>query len=122
MAYPASLDSFTAKTDSVDDVMAADVNELQTAIVATETELGTDVAGSATDLKTRLAHSINDAGYLEFDQESLLTISSGAITVSQNLHRIETRVALLRTTWTRSTETRMGYSLSCGHRMTITRL
>jgi hypothetical protein len=37
--YPTSLDSYTAKTDGVDDVLAAHVNNLQDAIVAIETKL-----------------------------------------------------------------------------------
>lgn len=90
MSYPASLDDFTAKVNNVDDVMAVDVNELQTAIEAIETELGTDPAGSTTDLKTRLAHSINDAGMLEFDAAGALTIATGAVTVTQNFHKIDT--------------------------------
>lgn len=90
MSYPASLDNFTPKTDSVDNVVANDVNELQTAVEAIETELGTDPAGSATDLKTRLAHSLSDAGMLEFDAATELTISSGAITVTQNYHKVDT--------------------------------
>lgn len=90
MAYPASIDEFTPKTDDVDDVMAADVNELQTAIEAIETELGTDPAGSCTDVTTRLAHSINDAGMLEFDAAANLTIADGAITVTQNFHKVDT--------------------------------
>ena len=90
MAYPASLDSFTANTDGVDDVVAADVNELQTAIVAIETELGTDPAGTATDVKTRLARSLGATGNLQFTATTLLTLSSGAITVAQNFHRLET--------------------------------
>lgn len=39
--FPTSADSYTAKTDLVDNVMAVDVNELQSAIVAIETLLGT---------------------------------------------------------------------------------
>ena len=38
--YPTSLDSYTTKTDGVDDVMAVDVNELQSAIAAIEAKLG----------------------------------------------------------------------------------
>jgi hypothetical protein len=38
--YPTSLDSYTAKTDGVDDVLAAHVNNLQDAIVAIETKIG----------------------------------------------------------------------------------
>lgn len=90
MAYPNTIDSYTANTDNVDDVIAADVNELQTAIVAIETELGTLPKGSAADLKTRLAHSINNAGWLEFDAAAALTISAGAVTVTQNYHTVDT--------------------------------
>src|SRR5690348_10900585 len=38
--YPTGIDSFTTKVDNVDDVMASDVNNLQTSIVAIETTLG----------------------------------------------------------------------------------
>jgi len=89
-AYPGAVDTFTANTDDVDDVIAADVNELQEGVVATQTELGTDPAGSCTDVKTRLAHSINDAGFLEFDTATELTISGGAITRTQNFHIVDT--------------------------------
>ena len=39
-SYPTGLDSYTTKTDAVDDVLAAHVNNLQDAIVAVETKLG----------------------------------------------------------------------------------
>lgn len=42
MAYPITLDSFTPKVDNTDDVMATDVNELQTAIEALEAKVGID--------------------------------------------------------------------------------
>jgi len=45
MAFPISLDDFIARTDNDDDVMAVDVNDLQTAIEALEAKLGID--GSA---------------------------------------------------------------------------
>lgn len=38
--FPTSLDSFSTKTDNEDTVAAADVNNLQTAVVAIETKLG----------------------------------------------------------------------------------
>ena len=91
MAYPGSLDDFTPKVDSVDDVMAADVNELQTAIEAIETELGVDPAGSATNLVTRLALAMNNAGYVKFGPGSTLTISSGVITITGNYHKVDTQ-------------------------------
>lgn len=55
MSYPTTLDSFTAKTDTVDDVLAADWNSLATAIAAIETELGTLPKGAYADVKARLA-------------------------------------------------------------------
>lgn len=93
MAYPGSLDNFTPKVDSVDDVMAADVNELQTAIEAIETELGVDPAGSATNLVTRLALAMNNAGYVKLGPGSTLTISSGVITITGNYHKVDTEAS-----------------------------
>jgi len=60
--YPATLDTFTTKTNKEDFVDADHMNDVQNAIVATQTELGADVAGSRTDLKTRLAQSLADNG------------------------------------------------------------
>lgn len=93
MAYPGTLDSFTANTDDVDDVLAADMNAVQDAIVAIQTELGTDPAGSLTDLKTRLIKSISAAGLLNFAASTVLTISSGSITATGNWHRVDTESA-----------------------------
>lgn len=90
MAYPATIDTYTPKVDNVDQVLAADVNVIYTAIEAIETELGTDPAGSLTDVKTRLAVSLTDAGYLRMQAATGLTISSGAITISRNVHTIDT--------------------------------
>lgn len=90
MAYPASLDSFTTKTDDVTEVLAAHVNDMQTAIVAIETELGTDPAGTLTDVKTRLAAAMGNTGYIKHGPGTTLTISSGAITITGNYHKVET--------------------------------
>jgi hypothetical protein len=90
MAYPSSLWSPTTKSDDTDDVLASHINDAQTEIVAVETELGTDVAGSQTDLKTRLARSLDDNGNLVMNDSTSQTISSGAVTISQNFHRIDT--------------------------------
>lgn len=40
MAFPANLDSFTTKIDGVTDVLAADINNLQVAVLGIETKLG----------------------------------------------------------------------------------
>lgn len=90
MAYPASLDSFTTKTDDVTEVLAAHINDIQTALVAVETELGTDPAGTLTDVKTRLLKSLSTAGLLNFAASTTLTIASGSITATQNWHTIDT--------------------------------
>lgn len=90
MAYPATIDNFTAKVDNVNDVMALDVNELQTAIEAIETELGTDPAGTVADVKTRLSTVVSDGGYLQFQAPTVLTIAAGAVTVTRNIHIIDT--------------------------------
>jgi hypothetical protein len=55
MSYPTSLDSFTTKADTTDDVLAADINAIQAAVVALETELGTLPKGAYADVKARLA-------------------------------------------------------------------
>lgn len=60
--YPASLDTFTNKTDGVDDVLAADINKLQDAIVAIQTKLGT----STGNLLMRAPSGSNDAPDLLF--------------------------------------------------------
>jgi hypothetical protein len=88
--YPGTLDSFTTNTDGVDDVTAADMNNVQDAITALETELGTDPAGSLTNLKTRLAVALSNAGLLNFAASTALTIAAGVITATQNWHRIDT--------------------------------
>lgn len=53
-SYPGAVDSFTTKVDDVDDVMAADVNELQDGLEAVQAELGTDPAGTYATVKARL--------------------------------------------------------------------
>lgn len=60
--YPTSIKSFTTKTNKVDLVDAAHVNDLQAEVVAIQTELGTDPAGSETDVKTRLSHQLDGDG------------------------------------------------------------
>lgn len=53
--YPEILDSFTPKTDNTNDVMAVDVNELQTAISALETKVGIDESADTTSLDYKIA-------------------------------------------------------------------
>lgn len=54
MTYPNSIDSFTTKTDGADDVEAAHMNAVQSAIVNIETALGTNPEGNSTDVAERL--------------------------------------------------------------------
>lgn len=57
MAYPTSLDSFTTKTDNVDDVLAAHVNALQVAVAALEAKLGIDSSAVNTSIDYFLKNS-----------------------------------------------------------------
>lgn len=45
--YPVSLDVFSTKVDGVDDVLAADINKLQDAVLAIQTKLGAASGQSA---------------------------------------------------------------------------
>lgn len=88
--YPAGIYSPTTIVDNSDYPQATHINTPNGEIVAIETELGTSVKGSATDLKTRLAKSLDNAGYLDFATSTELTIATGAVTVTQNWHTIDT--------------------------------
>lgn len=92
-SYPGAIKSFSEVTDGVTEMTSTDINPPYAEITAIETELGTDVAGTVTDLKTRLAKSLDGAGYLHFAAKSALTLSSGAITVTQNWHTITSETA-----------------------------
>ncbi len=61
-SYPSAIKTFTTKTNKVDLVDAAHINDLQLEVNAIETELGTTVRGTATDLKTRLAVCLDGDG------------------------------------------------------------
>lgn len=88
--FPAALYVPTIVVDNVDDVLAIHHNVPDDEILAIETELGTDPAGSLTDVKTRLAVSLAADGDLTLTGSTVLTISSGEITATNNLHRVET--------------------------------
>ena len=93
MAYPSTIWTPSTKADNTDDVEADHINDAQTEIVAVQTELGTDVAGSQTDLKTRLVRSLDGNGNVVLNDSTALTISAGAVTVTQNFHRIDTEAS-----------------------------
>lgn len=57
MAFPSTLDDFTPKVDNTNDVMAIDVNELQTALEALEAKVGID----ASDVTSSLDYLIKAA-------------------------------------------------------------
>jgi len=91
-AYPAALFTPTVVADDPGgtEIVAAHHNSQDDEILAIETELGTDVAGTAATLKARLAVAIADGGTLKFANSTVLTITGGAITVTQNWHRVAT--------------------------------
>jgi hypothetical protein len=55
--YPSSLDSYTVKTDNVDDVLAAHVNNLQDAMSALQAKIGIDSSAVNTSLDYFLKHA-----------------------------------------------------------------
>jgi len=87
--YPAAITSFATLVDYVDFVLASHQNTRAGEIVAIETALGTNPQGNAASLKARIAHSIDDDGYLNFDDATELTIASDAITITQNAHKLQ---------------------------------
>lgn len=77
--YPGTLDSFVTKVDGpTQKIMAAHINDLQSAIVAVETELGTDPAGSLATLKLRLAVMLTAAGGFIGPQQVVTVAKAGA--------------------------------------------
>lgn len=90
MSYPASTYSYTTLVDAVDYPLAAHVNTPNAELVLIETTLGTNPQGSAADVKTRMAVSLANDGDLRLTGSSTLTISSGAITATNNLHKVDT--------------------------------
>jgi hypothetical protein len=61
-SYPNAIDSYTTKTDGVDTVSAAHINDPQDAIVAIETELGTNPRGPYASVGAGLAAKVSKAG------------------------------------------------------------
>lgn len=107
--FPSSVDSFTTKTDGVSDVLAADTNNLQDAMVAVQNRIGTSSSGSVvntgatqtiTGVKTFSAAPVFSAGITFSGGAS----QSGAATfgVSQTWQNL-TASRSLNTTYTNST-------------------
>lgn len=55
--FPSSLDSWTTKSDNVDSIMAAHVNDLQDAVDAIETKLGIDSSGTSSTIDYKLKNT-----------------------------------------------------------------
>lgn len=53
--FPTSLDTFTTKVNGVDDVLAADTNNLQDAVSALQAKVGTNGSSVGTSLDKRIA-------------------------------------------------------------------
>ena len=88
-SYPGAIKTFTTKTGA-DIVASSHMNDAQLEVNAIETELGVDVAGSRTDLEDRLLQSLATDGDLNFTADTELTIATGAITITQNWHNVDT--------------------------------
>jgi len=87
MAFPNTLDDFTPKVDNTNDVMAIDVNELQTAIEALEAKVGVDssVVTTSHDYKiAQLESGKQDAlGFTPENIANKVTSISGSSTDTQ---------------------------------------
>jgi hypothetical protein len=92
-SFPAAIKTWAARTDTVDDVAAADVNTIYDEVTAIETKLGLNRQGVHADLITRLVQSLDTTGRLNFAAASTLTISAGSVTPTKNYHRIDTESA-----------------------------
>ncbi len=80
-SYPGGLDSFVAKIDDITTVAAADVNDLQDAVVAIETELGTDPGSSILPVGTVMIFSQASppTGWTQTaDNDQVLRVVSGS--------------------------------------------
>jgi hypothetical protein len=73
--YPLSIDSFDTHTDSVDDVMAADVNNLNDAVVALQTQ-HRDLALLRVKNTSGSTVAANDVGYIDSAGEFKLTTTA----------------------------------------------
>ena len=93
MAYPSSIYTYGTLVDGVDYPQAAHVNNPNAELVRIENALGTAPAGTVADVKTRLAVSLADDGDLRLTGASTLTIASGAVTITNNYHKIDTEAA-----------------------------
>lgn len=91
--WPSALDTFTAKTDGVDDILAAHMNAVQDGVSALETELGTGgLKGTLTSLTARLAVGIAADGTiiggalpspLPANSVDTISIKDGAVSTSK---------------------------------------
>jgi len=82
MAFPSTLDSFVAKTDNTDDVLASHMNVVQTAVEALEAKVGVNNSAVITSLDYLLKNaSSQDPGHVH-------TLSDGAVDVTVSYTRI----------------------------------
>ena len=79
--YPGSIKSFTTKTDGVDDVEAAHINDMQLEITAIETELGINPAGQYAKYTTNAGQSIPDTTATIINYEDVETDPNSLVTV-----------------------------------------
>src|SRR5680860_279428 len=100
MAFPTDLDNFTPKVDNTDDVMAIDINELQTAIESMEAKIGANASAVETSHDYKIATlETNNTGINTGDQvagdfahDSLSTITG---TAGQYNHPTDAQISAL---------------------------
>lgn len=93
--FPEVLDNFTPKVDSVDDVMAVDVNELQTAIESLQTKVGIDSSEDSDSLDYKIAQ-------LQLGKQATLVSGTNIKTVNSESILGEGNIVTPNTTYTAS--------------------
>lgn len=60
--FPSSLDTFTTKVNGVDDVLAADTNNLQDAVTALQAKLGVNGSSNTSTIDYKVAQLLSQIG------------------------------------------------------------
>ena len=103
--YPGAIDSFDTHVDNVDDVMAADVNDLNDAVVATQTALA--VSGWSTwtptvDQNGAVAATVTRARYKIVNKicHTEVQLDVTAAGAAANAIKVEGQPVAIRSAWT----------------------
>jgi len=91
--FPTSLDTYTTKTDNVDDVMASHINDLQDAVEALEAKVGIDGSGVATSHDYKISQLEDKVK--KYDSGWFACVSGGTYTKTHNLGSVALMAQIL---------------------------